>query len=277
MGSKQEDPDPHALLTKAKLIQALKLDKGSDASLKSFVFDDFTKKGDNYSSFVTGVSVLGEYNSDGVEFEENYVAKLNLCKAISPFRININEMFIREGSFYTEAVRTLNETLKPYNISLDCFPKFVYGDYTPDQEVMITNDLRKKGFRMIDKTNGLNRQETLLTLREVARLHAASFATKCKIGQSYEEIFPYLAENIFAEDTPTSKLFGVMFDNGIDQATKLLSKFGEFENAIKIIQEYKINLKEKFFQFMRGDSDEKFRVILHGDLWVVSHFGVSQS
>lgn len=104
--TKKYDP-----LTEDLVCEALRKDKGKEAQLISWKCEDFTKKGDNYASFVTSVKVEYKEKGLGEPRQVSYVAKIS-HQIAGPIAQTMNDVFRREGASFTEILPAVNEVLK---------------------------------------------------------------------------------------------------------------------------------------------------------------------
>ena len=194
---------PQDLVTENGVKKALEAKFGPDASLKTWEVKDFTNKGDNYACFVS--SVLVTYEKDGLSHSTSFVVKLNPCRAISGFEDWNNTIFSKEGNFYFKIVPELNNILESIGQPPLKLPQFYHMNLEKEEEIIYLEDLRDEGFKMGDRTVGLDVQHLAVVLEELSRLHAVSVLfkdsdTKTKLIEKY----PFL-EEMFASDTMLEK------------------------------------------------------------------------
>ena len=90
-------PNPHGLVLRQDVQQALTADEGPDAKLISFEMKDFTTKGDNYACIVSSVELSFEKN--GKEQQKSYVVKLNPLLPMAEDKMS-ETRFEKEIGFY---------------------------------------------------------------------------------------------------------------------------------------------------------------------------------
>ena len=254
------------LLTKEIVAQVFKADKGQNAELLSFEIKDFTKKGDNYASYVTSVICKG--TCEGQDVEGNYVVKAPSGIGVANFLQFLNMIFVREGSFYTKVLPKLNEVLSHFQMKLNCFPECLYTCYDFNKELLFSKNLRIHDFRMFDRTQGLPEAEVLISLGTLAKFHAASFIVKTHCKASLLELFPVFETCLFEEGSPMTETYWDVVSKSIEQSAEMLERVEGREKALKWLKNSKEELVAKCFSFFRGsDYKKKFECILHGDFW----------
>jgi len=66
-----------------------------------------------------------------------------------------------------------------------------------ENDVIILEDMRRRGFVMADRRAGLDAARCGLVLTELARLHAASLALQITNPDLHESLVSQLTENVF--------------------------------------------------------------------------------
>ncbi|XP_068229156.1 uncharacterized protein [Palaemon carinicauda] len=253
--------DPKSLITEDEVKQSLQADKGEEAELTSFEIVDFTKPGDNYSNFVTSIEV--KYTLEDEEQEVVYVAKVNPCKKLEGFEEMSHEFFEKEIKFYQEVIPELNAVLEeagkePLNV-----PKLYHANLETGTEQAYYEDLRARGFKMVDRVQSLDMAHTTLVLQEIAKLHAASrlLQAKCEdepLVEKYETVLKGWGN--FNENA----LMKGIVNGHLDHATKILRKAGGDENAVNWLE----GLKPQAFDILgKPAENEAFAAVNHGTLW----------
>ena len=256
---------PYNLLTNEILSRSLQNDKGKDAILKSWVVEDFTKKGDNYTSIVTCVKCCYTI------FDQNnlvsYIVKMNSNQDIDTMQNLTQVIFTKETQFFEILVPHLNECLTEAGQVHLRIPKCLYYDLTPGKELMVLRDLRDLGFKMNDRKIGLNVAHSILIIQELARLHASSILfqqKKIKEDPNYDmkEAFSFLNEVYTGEGMKPDfiELLLSMFDCGVEVAAKCPG----YEKVVEWIKRQ--NTAGILCQQL--SSTYPFRTICHGDCWI---------
>jgi hypothetical protein len=140
--------------------------------------------------------------------------------------------------------------------------KCLYYQSGPPVSVIVLEDLKKQGFRMAERTLGLDLQHCLLVVRAIARSHAASAVLHLK-------------------DPEIMKPFSTSFY--CENIRKVLEPFlcGNIRNLAMEVEEWPecysrfasklYKVADKAIDFLIKDSvknDDDFNVLIHGDLWL---------
>jgi len=251
-----------AIINDEAVQAALTADQGKDAKLDSWKNVPFTKKGDNYASFVTGIHV--NYTKGTQKGETTYVVKINPCRPLmsDEFPDFTPMVFEKEGKFYLDLLPELNLIMKQSGQKQLPFPKCYYAQYAKDKQLIIFEDLRVKGFKMTSRQLGMDLQHAILVMQGLGRLHASSIIIQqTKSIDDLKQQYPWLFDELWA-----GKLLEVMVTPMIETSKQMLSKVGGHEKAINWLENKVVpNIVDIFAQNLSIDS--KFSVICHGDCW----------
>ncbi|XP_068229657.1 uncharacterized protein [Palaemon carinicauda] len=265
LASTEKQPiTPQSLITEGHVKEALRCDKGSDAVLESWKVVDFTKPGDNYSSVVTSVEV--RYLKDNEECEVTYVVKLNGLRTVEGFPDLMPVLFDKEGKFYQNGLPDLNEALVSAGQEPLRFPKCFHVFLEDKKEQIYFEDLRARDFKMFDRRKGLDKDHVVLVMKEIARLHSASYLlmSRCEEGETPATKHKYLAKDYLNFIPGNKHWFLPILQRPIDTGIMMLEKVGGYETAIKWMKSFRYEIKDVLSVQMHS---KKFNNICHGDCW----------
>ena len=256
---------PIDLLTNDVILSAIRNDKNCEVELLSWKTKNFTKIGDNYASFVT--SIEAEISINGIKDEVYYIAKLNPCRTSECWNVFNNHAFKQEIEFLTQIKPMLSSFIKS-NEKL-AFPKCYYSSTEKDKELIITEDLRKKGFKMVSKKSCLDYAHASLVMNELAKFHASGYLLSKK--HSVDDIFkmfPILSQNNLLNNSLEEfiEMLRKVIEDQADLSIKLLEFFPGYEKVISWIQINKKNLLN-ILQNQIKITNSCFDIITHGDCW----------
>jgi len=251
------------IIKKEMVLEVLRKDKGSDAILKSFNLIDFTKKGDNYSCFVT--SIVAEYMIEGKVSSAKYIAKMNPKRGFAAGDGFTAIQFKQENKFYAEILPELNQVLQENHQESLRVPEFYYYSDEAGDEIMIFEDMRERGFKMFDKLKGCDQLHAELMFKELGRLHAAGKLLIERYGEK-EAIAKFtLLEDIMSaseDNDMTDKYFVSMMIT----ASKLAKNLGQkYHRAAQVILEMSTEVKKTLSKLY--EPKQPFATIQHGDCW----------
>lgn len=239
----------------------LRVDKGSDAILRSWSVVDFTKPGDNYACIVSSVKVKYSLNQENMEVV--YIVKLNPCRPIKEIEIMTPILFRKETEFYLTLVPELNSVLTEVGHKFLRFPKCFHSCLDKDKEIIFLEDLRPRGFKMFDRKRGMDVAHTTLVIEELGRLHAASCLLQAKTpDEDLAARHDFLVPDPYIHDGT-----GVLelIQSQLNQSINILDKIGGYERCIAWIQSLKPDVV-KLLKEGLGRSN-KYNVVSHGDCW----------
>lgn len=258
--------DASKVLTEEQVRRVLLADQGNEARLFSWTVKDFTEKGDNYATLVTALSVVFLLN--GNERTLSYVVKINpkmgLMSEIPGFS---RTFFDKEVEFYCNILPSLNAELRRLDLPPLNFPKYHYSDLESHNEAIFMEDLRLKGFKMMDRKRGLDVKHTTLIVKELARLHAASMLLQAETPNTdLADRFPFLKKDWhnFSDDKNVDVLEN-MCKGGCEMAEVILQRYKGYDKAVAWTVKAKDSVTEIFRRHIKREAP--FEVICHGDCW----------
>ena len=240
------------------------------AVFRSFTIENFSKPGDNLSSFITGITV--EYSDDAGSQSEKYVVKLNPQKSAQQVSELISLQFKQEVNFLNFTVPTLNSLLEEQNQLPLRVPEIVHYDSTDGREVIFLKDIRKKGFVLTDRLNTLDKNHVKLVIKEYGRIHAASRLLFGKYPEKTIEKFK-LNEHPLSHKGPADIIRGGIKDS-IDTCMEFCKhpRFNLFARTCcqkTLATERLRNIDENIKQVVNfvHDDTSPFLAIIHHDCW----------
>ena len=261
--------DPRTILTFECVETAVQKDKGNDFKLLSFEVRDFTKEGDNYLSFVTSVLSQVENAKTGEKEEISYIAKLNPCKSSQSSDKSTNKMFLHECKILTHVIPLFNSVLLEQGEKPLAIPTCLYASCEEGKEILILNDLRKAGFKMMDGKEEIKITHKELVMKELAMLHAASYVSEHKNDAiPLDKKFSFLEKTPISVDSEMAKSYASLIDSQIECTIKVLQKIKGYTHAIDILKKLRNRSLEIYFRYFEVlPIDNKFRSFCHEDCW----------
>jgi hypothetical protein len=123
-------------------------------------------------------------------------------------------------------------------------------------------DLVAQGFKMADRTRGLDLQHCLLAMKQIGRYHGACAVLQQKAPES----FLYFLEGLYG-----SKVFETAVDffrNGVTNLAQEVAKWpGYKERFYKKLMNLADDAYTKFLDGLTR-REEEFNVLSHGDFWL---------
>jgi hypothetical protein len=143
-----------------------------------------------------------------------------------------------------------------------CTARCLYYHSGSPTSAIVSDDLKEQGFRMADRTVGLDMKHCLLVMKTLALSHAASAVLHLKDP----EIFKPFGESVYCErNRKTTEMF---IQSSMESLAKEVEKWPLYKDRFA----FKLHrLADKTVDFLIEDlerNDDDFNVFVHGDLWV---------
>ncbi|XP_046382525.1 uncharacterized protein LOC124153423 isoform X2 [Ischnura elegans] len=194
--------------------------------------------------------------------------------------MNIYALFDKEVEFYRKTMPAIAKFQTERGMAQtscigELVPKCMFAKAHGDEHIVITENLREKGYCMADRHRGLGLRHSIVALRTLGRFHAASLAMKIlEPGAFWEASRNSIREVNFIKGR--EKLFERFYnqlavgkiealilsevEKGVDDADLLLRVASVADRVIK----ERFQLSQDILQRYR----EPLAVINHGDFWV---------
>jgi len=138
----------------------------------------------------------------------------------------------------------------------------LYYHSLPPAPAILLDDLKEQGFRLADRTVGLDMQHCLLVMKAIAQSHAASAVLHFKDPQ----IFKPFKEGIYRESQ--RKMIEITYQGILKSLAKEVEKWPLFSDLFASkLHRAADNSVEFLIKFLQRDDDD-FNVFIHGDLWI---------
>ena len=137
----------------------------------------------------------------------------------------------------------------------------LYYQYGSSASALVLDDLKEQGFRLADRTVGLDMQHCLLVMKAIAQQHAASAVLHLKD----QEIFKPVSENPFCEHQ--RKNYELFFQSNMKSLAKEVEKWPVFNDRFACKLQRDADIVVDFMMKCSERDDDDFNVFIHGDLW----------
>lgn len=240
------------------LLTVLKKENISDLSVK---IAGKSEKGDNYGGDVIFVE------ADGIS-HDNQIKKFNLVikcskrgeivRKLTPIKQTfLNEIHVYEKvlPYFTQfqEEKGVGEVFKSFG---KCYGSILAEDY----EVIVLEDLRKKGFELWPRVDPLTRRHVSLVLGEYAKHHATSLALQKQRPEEYKRLASKLVDISNSANLPrVQATFEAIFDEIAELAKDDIDEAS--------IQKWKKFPREQIKEILDFENIKGTKVILHGDSW----------
>ena len=199
----------------------------------------------------------------------SYVVKYLADREDGPLRKVLASIHEREVIFFTKIAPRLNDVLRSINVSEINIPTCYYSNCEYGKELLINEDMRRLGYAMADRKAGMSPAQVTDVLRELARLHAASYILREKGGkkENFEETYPCIRDLFKDEhDDTTSVFFEGVYQGNMTGSIKLLSAVDGYGEVVDWLKKASPNIISLLTEQLNCSNDHFF-VICHGDTW----------
>jgi len=142
-----------------------------------------------------------------------------------------------------------------------CTPRCLYYQSGSPASALVLDDLKEQGFRLADRTVGLDMQHCLLVMKAIAQQHAASAVLHLKDP----EIFKPFTESFYCERQ--RKVLELIFQLNMKSLAKEVEKWPLFNDRFASkLHRVADKVVDFLIKFSERDDDD-FNVFIHGDLW----------
>lgn len=264
---------------------------GPEYKVLSWFRKDFTKKGDNFASVVTSaevivinekeklspLNILQSCNDHDTSKDPNdlvnsnrrpivFIVKILPERADGPFRSLLSALHAHESALLTLITPRINKVLQSLGEKKLEVPDCYFSRCDDRKEILITEDMRQYGYRMIDRKLGPNEQQLLSVIQGLAKLHASSYVLrKLNNNEDFDATYPVIRDPLQDLNHASMPFYKQVYMGNLKGTAMLLESLGGYGHVVEWINRFiptHIELMSK-----QLSSDDKFQVICHGDSW----------
>lgn len=224
--------------------------------------DEGKLKGENFLGEIVFVSLRHKKTKESHE--------LVIKRAIEGFNQTftfLEDVHSKEITFYETVWPVLDKFQG--DLGFNKIPKCYGSSRTKGQEIMVLENLNQKGFKLLDKTNTLNKEHIEYIFKTYAVYHAISYAFRELQPEEFSKLQNLINSKSFfpaADSSPEEKnTYNDFYRNSFKSVISLFDELTEKE----ILRAYKEFVKDDPDEIMRrvneyvGDSP----ILTHGDCW----------
>ncbi|XP_055856520.1 uncharacterized protein LOC129919605 [Episyrphus balteatus] len=215
--------------------------------------------GENYASMMMRVKAKVELK-DGSTKDIAFMIKTTPQGEQGAAMVTMMGLFPKETAMYGKYLLEFEKMYRSVGKEVTFGPKFYKLKNDPGVEYVLLEDISPRGFKNVNRQNGLDMDHTNSVLKILAQLHAVS-AVRYELKGDYEESF---MKSPFNEDSRES------LDAMMKPMIKVIKEcYAKHETGIKYLPKLELlfdKMIEKFIDENKLNLNE-FNVIVHGDLW----------
>lgn len=216
--------------------------------------------GNNYLSTLNRVAVKFSQNGSG-EKEKNLIIKQFPRAALAQKFLRELGFFDKEVMMYSRILPEMNEILREY--TQDAFIAPVSYP-TKLENVIIMEDLKVQGYKIMDRTEQLPFQHCVEALKSLARLQVLSLVLEKK----YPGTLSHITTEYYSEKSRPQ--FEPFFDQAFSIISQQLKEYPEGSKYSETIRRF----GPKGFDIIRNNferaSESFLQVLCHGDMWTTN-------
>lgn len=247
-------------LTDAVVRAALASDKGATAKLSSWSSESMASLADGATSDIQRLQVT-YLDAGGHEHSVSYVAKL--LRTSKEF---YNMIHAKECSFYADVVPAVNAVLRDIGHGELSVPKCLFQCTEGGREVVVLENMKALGYEMRDKSEGIDAAHTVLVLKELAKLHAASVLLQEKSPQEdLRDRFVCLQKE-WTKEFNVGCNFEQFIGSYLERSVAMFEKIGGCNTVVDWIKKIKPRAVQMFNEQI--EQTPPFDAICHADPYI---------
>lgn len=235
--------------------------KSSSFKVERMVVKSLGGNGDSFASLMFRLIIDFSINKKDVKTMSVVLKTLPLLDvALEKLGSDHYNVQNKEMEMYNKIVPRMKELLEIAGESPNFAPQ-CYG-IDLEHDVMVLEDLALSKFVMADRIKQLDLEHALLSLRLIARFHAAS----AFMVDENRKTFKLFNSGFFSRETDA---FHVLFESICDALVDEVATWDGYEYYAKKLPSVRRNLIEYSRRCFDCDDDD-FLVLNHGDLWTTN-------
>ncbi|XP_052837786.1 uncharacterized protein LOC128253436 [Drosophila gunungcola] len=224
-------------------------------TIKSYRLEPSAGKGENYTSLLLRANFELELD-DGSLGSISYMVKL-LPNSENRDNVAMWKVFDKERTTYGEYIPEFEQMYKEAGKEITFGPRYYESKNALEEELIVLEDLKKRGFINVNRHNGLDMLHTEATLEKLAQFHAAS-AVRFELKGAYPAIYN---RNLCSEEDG----FRDFRDTQIKAFVEAIPLY-DASHLAKSVESFG-SQAEDMFQATAPQIEGEFRVLNHGDAW----------
>uniref|UniRef100_A0A1B0CUL4 CHK kinase-like domain-containing protein n=1 Tax=Lutzomyia longipalpis TaxID=7200 RepID=A0A1B0CUL4_LUTLO len=211
-------------------------------------------KGNNFSSVIHRIEIKFLDKDSGI-VTEKFIIKILPSGDRGKFMEKHN-IFYREIHVYDSILPQVSSLLSQIGCTTKLAPECITVLSNPC--TLVLEDLCNSNYKMLNRREGLNLEQSMDVLENIAKFHAASV----KISEINPKSMEMLFENSISECINS---FCIFYKTGLASLKELIEQWEGFEEIAEKLENLQERIIEKIFEnYMKKST---FCVLNHNDLW----------
>ncbi|KAG8362512.1 uncharacterized LOC105273720 [Fopius arisanus] len=243
----------------------LSLKFGNEIEILETTWKNLTDPGENFGSLILAVNVVFTKNSSKRLLHT--VVKLPPPSAYLVQLFNSPATFSKELVFYRDVTPVFLQLQKDNGI-IDAESTWLGPEYYggrlglksefDNQACIVLENLNYSGYKMIDRLEGLTRDQTEYAVKQLAKLHAITIATRIQKPKIFENVVMPALENA-ANDEAVSCV--------MDMIKKAVSDLGNIPDAKADMDDVHRTIERMMELEESMEKDDNWFTFVHSDFW----------
>ncbi|KAJ9583831.1 hypothetical protein L9F63_026840 [Diploptera punctata] len=240
------------------LTEILSEDLNKDVIVTTFSAKRALPKGENYLSILYRVEVEYKENEASNDVEKFYMIIKSLPEGEIMQRV-LSEIkgFEKEAYMYSHILPAMYQIIKSTKGKIH--PLSAKRLTCSRDNIIVMEDLKHLGFEMAKRQEGLDLDHCKLTVKSIARFHAASLALYKK-DPSFTERY---VEGLYRNDMNSGK----HIKTNMEALASVVETWEGYEKYAESLRKISLTALEKMVEIVMPKKDG-FNVLNHGDCWV---------
>lgn len=231
-------------------------EKDPSIILTSFYMKPAIGKGEHFASCMYRVKI--SYAGKLAQRQISFVVKASFEDEFVNGTLNEYDIYKQEMKMYKNYLPIFKKYLSQINEDSDISPRTFYINF--ENDVIVFEDLAEKGYRMADRTDGLDMTHAKMVIEKMAKLHAASLIYNKKSDGDLEKTF---IRGMFNRQSDGLSPY---FLANLQSLASEVSNWKGYEQIASKLQNMRSSLIENGRKVFDA-TDGYFNCLIHGDLW----------
>lgn len=216
-------------------------------------------KGDNYLSTLYRIMVECNESNGGNGINKYFLILKTLPKG------EMLQKLVSESQSFEKELQMYSSTLPAMYCTTKAKLRQLSARYIPTNmsNVIVLEDLQQLGYKMANRHTGLDLKHCELTVRALARFHAASVA----LHNSDPTCMDTYSEGFFKDTEEGRKRMNGHFSYNLQSLASRIEKWPGFESCADKIRKMIPTAVDQMIKFLQPKKDS-LNVLNHGDCWV---------
>ncbi|XP_016950795.1 uncharacterized protein LOC108025049 [Drosophila biarmipes] len=244
-----------AWLDQQKFEEFIERDFPDLKKINSYQLEPSAGKGENYTTQLLRANFELELK-DGSQQSVSYMAKI-LPNTGNRDSVASWKVFDKERQTYGQFIPEFEQMYREAGKEITFGPRYYEATSQPEEELIVLEDLGRRGFKNVDRQAGLDILHTEAILEKLAQFHAAS-AVRFELKGAYPADYD---RNLCSQDDSFK-------DFRENQTKAFVEAFPLYDasHLAKAVETFG-RQAEDMFQAYAPQIEGEFRVLNHGDAW----------